>query len=229
MRIGTWLVAAEGAVHGLLVRRSIAMLRISMGIVFLGFGLLKLFPGVSPAQDLVVTTTRLLTFGLVPDAIALVAVAVLECAIGLSLIVGSGLRLTIYLLGVQLLGILSPLVLLPARLFSGPFLAPTLEGQYVLKDIVLVTAAMVVATTFRGARIAFRDRLGDVDAAPRHRRPITAAEKLAVVLSGIRGEYSVAVLCRRHHITEDEYGEWRATAAVGATRSLVGSGASTAP
>jgi uncharacterized membrane protein YkgB len=45
------------------------------------------------------------------------------------------------------MGILSPVVLLPHRLFSGPDHAPTLEGQYVLKDLILFTASLVVATT----------------------------------------------------------------------------------
>jgi hypothetical protein len=52
------------------------------------------------------------------------------------------------------LGILAPLALLPARLFSGPDHAPTLEGQYVLEDIILVAAGMAIAAgTFRGGRL----------------------------------------------------------------------------
>ena len=57
------------------------------------------------------------------------------------------------LLGVQLIGILSPLVLLTARLFDGPHGAPTLEGQYVLKDVILVAAALVIAATVGGGRL----------------------------------------------------------------------------
>lgn len=218
--MGSWMVAVEGVVHGWLVRHAIAGLRISMGAVFLGFGVLKYFPGVSPAQDLAVTTTRLLTFGLIPDPVSLVLIATLECVIGLSLIVGKGLRATVYLLVVQLVGILSPLVLLPARLFAGPWHAPTLEGQYVLKDIVLVAAAMVIATGFRGSRIAFSDRGDNESGAPRQRRPVGAAERMAVVLSGIRGEYPIPALCRRHHISTEEYSSWRRTALNAATISL---------
>lgn len=224
MRVVAWLVAAEGAVHSWLVRHSIPALRISLGLVFLGFGILKYIPGVSPAQDLAVTTTAMLTFGLIPDGVALVLIATMECSIGLLLITRKALRSALYLLVVQLLGILSPLVLLPERLFSGPFHAPTLEGQYVLKDIVLVAAAMVIATSFRGARIRFGERRVDETTAPRYRRPVTASERLAVVLSGIRGELSVPELCRRHRITEDEYACWRRTVEEGAMASLAGSG-----
>ncbi|GAB3838440.1 DoxX family protein [Kribbella italica] len=147
------LIRFEGYVHGWLVRHAITVLRVSMGAVFVGFGLLKFFPGASPAEGLVVTTIDLLSFGLIPASLALVLTATLECLIGIGLLIGRGLRLTIYLLAVQLLGILSPLVMLPGRLFSGPHHAPTLEGQYVLKDLILVAAAMVIATRFRGARI----------------------------------------------------------------------------
>lgn len=153
MSVGRYVVAAEGVVHRWLVRRSISILRVALGLVFLAFGALKYVPGASPAEDLAVDTTRILTLGIVPDSAALVLVATLECAIGLSLILDRGLRVTIYLLALELLGVLSPLVLLPERLFPAPWHTPTLEGQYVLKDIVLVGAVMVVATTFRGARI----------------------------------------------------------------------------
>jgi uncharacterized membrane protein YkgB len=132
-----------------LTRYSISMLRISLGLVILGFGVLKYFPGVSPAENLVKTTMHVMTFGLVPEMsiVAMVVTATLECFIGLSLIIRRGLRVTIYLLLLWVMGILSPVVLLPQRLFSGPDHAPTLEGQYVLKDLILFTASLVIATT----------------------------------------------------------------------------------
>lgn len=136
-----------------LIAHSIVILRVSMGIIFLLFGALKFFPGVSPAQGMVEQTTELLTLGLLPGGVALVLVATMESIIGLCLITGRALRGAVYLLGVQLIGILSPLVLLTAQLFDGPHGAPTLEGQYVLKDIILVAAALVIAATVGGARL----------------------------------------------------------------------------
>lgn len=165
---GTRAVAAaerlrtlEAACQAWLIAYSIAILRVSVGAVFLGFGALKFFPGVSPAENLVETTTHILTFGLVPGAIALLGVATLESVIGLCLILGRGMRAATYLLGMQLVGILSPIVLLPGRLFSGAGIAPTLEGQYVLKDVIIVGAALVLAATLGGARLS----AGDEDAA----------------------------------------------------------------
>ena len=70
-------------------------------------------------------------------------VAAMECAIGLCLTAGRCMQPAVYLLGVQLIGILSPLILLTGRLFAGSHGAPTLEGQCVLKDIIIVGAALV--------------------------------------------------------------------------------------
>ena len=149
----TRLQKFELACHHWLVAHSIAILRVSLGAVFLGFGLLKFFPGVSPAQSLVVSTTDIIMLGLVPEGVALVLVAALECTIGLCLVSGRALRGAVYLLLIQLVGILSPLLLLPARMFGGPHGAPTLEGQYVLKDVILVGAALVLAATLHGGRL----------------------------------------------------------------------------
>jgi len=64
------------------------------------------------------------------------------------------MRLAVWLLAAQLIGVLATLVLLTGRLFSGPHHAPTLERQYVLKDIILVAAGMVIAAgTFRGGHM----------------------------------------------------------------------------
>jgi putative oxidoreductase len=166
------LLGVENRVHALLVRSSIGALRISLGAVFLAFGVLKYFPGVSPAQGLAVATTDILFFGRLPGSVAIVLIATLECAIGLLLIVGRGLRLAVYLLFGQLIGILSPVVLLSGRLFAGPHGAPTLEGQYVLKDVVLVAAAMVVtAGSFRGGRLV-RAEVWPTPASPLRDAPI---------------------------------------------------------
>ena len=65
----------EATAQRWLVAHSIAILRLSMGAIFLAFGVLKLFPGVSPAQGLVERTIDIRTFRLVPGAAALVIAA----------------------------------------------------------------------------------------------------------------------------------------------------------
>jgi uncharacterized membrane protein YkgB len=152
--IRQWFVRLENVIHRELIRHSTDVLRVAVGAVFLGFGVLKFFPGVSPAESLVMATTDKLTLGLVPGYAALVVIATLECFIGVCMLAGRWMRLAIWLLVLQFVGILSPLVLLPGRLFGGPHHAPTLEGQYVLKDVILVAAGTVIAAaTFRGGRL----------------------------------------------------------------------------
>jgi putative oxidoreductase len=128
-----------------LTRYSSVLLRISMGLVFFGFGVLKFFPGVSPAEGIAVETVERLTFGVLPEPLALFIVAALETTIGILLLTGWLPRAALALLAFQLVGILSPLLLLTGELFAGPGGAPTLEGQYVLKDVILAAATLVIA------------------------------------------------------------------------------------
>ncbi|CAN5177125.1 hypothetical protein BH20ACT16_BH20ACT16_14400 [soil metagenome] len=161
-------VALENALHSGLVHHSITALRLSVGAVFLAFGVLKFFPDVSPAQGLAIKTIDLLSFGIVPWEVGIVAIAALECFIGICLLANRWMRLAVWLLAVQLVGVLAPLALLTGRLFSGPHGAPTLEGQYVLKDIILVAAGMVIAAgTFRGGRMVRDEHAPGADGEPR--------------------------------------------------------------
>jgi len=166
--------ALELALHRWLVAHSITFLRVSLGTVFLFFGFLKFFPMVSPAEQLVMDTTSMLTLGFIPGSIAIIAIAVLECVIGLWLLSGRALRGAIYLLVIELVGILSPVVLLGDRLFSGPHHAPTLQGQYVLKDIILVAAVLVLAATVRGSRLTDTKHDQQATGSPRGPEPASS-------------------------------------------------------
>lgn len=131
----------------------IIALRISVGIVFFWFGFLKFFPGLSPAQGIATNTIEKLTFGLIPAAVALIILAVWETLIGVGLIFGIYLRATLFLLFTQMMGTLTPLIFFPAETFTRFPYAPTLEGQYIIKNLVLISAGLVVGATVRGGRI----------------------------------------------------------------------------
>ncbi|MGH3678933.1 MAG: DoxX family protein [Natronosporangium sp.] len=135
---------------GWLTGHSIPILRVSLGLVFLTFGVPKFFPGASPAEELVVRTIETLTLGVVSGGTALLLTAIVECFIGLTLVTGKLLRVGLLVMAGALVGIMSPLALFFTDLFPG---APTLEAQYVLKDIVLVAAGLVVAAVALGARL----------------------------------------------------------------------------
>jgi uncharacterized membrane protein YphA (DoxX/SURF4 family) len=146
-------VRLEALAARLLARHSITLLRISLGLIFLGFGLLKFFPGHSPAAALAARTLGVFTLGLLPADVDRVLVATLETTVGLCLTTGWFLRPGMLLLGVNMVGILSPLVFFPHELFPRGLTAPTLEGQYVVKDAVLLCAGLVVAAHGLGARL----------------------------------------------------------------------------
>ena len=133
-----------------MARYGIVLLRIALGIVFLWFGALKLIPGLSPAQDLAGRTIEVLTGGAVSASVAVPVLGVWESVIGLGLLTGMAMRLTLLLLFVQMLGTLTPLVLFPAETFTQFPFAPTLEGQYIIKNAVLIAGAIVLGATVRG-------------------------------------------------------------------------------
>jgi len=138
------LVAGEAALKALLERWSVPALRIALGAVFVAFGVIKFVPGMSPVESLVEATWGVLTFGLVGGQLALILTAVLETIAGVALISGVFARFGLVVLAVAFVGIFSPLVFFPGELFADG--GPTLLGQYVLKNVVLVAAALVVAS-----------------------------------------------------------------------------------
>lgn len=125
-------------------RNGLFLLRISMGIVFVWFGVLKFFPGVSAAQDLAIRTIEMLTFGLVPEVLIINGLALWEVLIGVGLIWGKYMKATLLLLFLQMIGTFTPVFLFPSEVFNHIPFAPTLEGQYIIKNIVIISAAMVL-------------------------------------------------------------------------------------
>ncbi len=136
-----------------MARNGVQLLRLSLGIIFFWFGVLKFFPGLSPAESLAGNTIATLSFGLVPARAAVWILAVWETLIGVGLLSGRFLRETLLLLWLQMLGTLTPLVLFPEATFAQFPIAPTLEGQYIIKNLVLISAGIVIGATVRGGRL----------------------------------------------------------------------------
>jgi uncharacterized membrane protein YphA (DoxX/SURF4 family) len=133
-----------------MARHGLTLLRISLGIVFLWFGVLKFFPGLSPAHDLAARTIEQLSGGLIGSGVSVPVLAAWESLIGLGLLLGVFLRAVLLLLIVQMIGTLTPLVLFPGEVFTRVPYAPTLEGQYIIKNAVLISAAIVLGASVRG-------------------------------------------------------------------------------
>lgn len=148
-----WFDRVDRAITGWMAEYGITLTRVALGVVFLWFGVLKFFPGLSPAEGLAADTISRLTGGMVTAGVSLPVLAVWECAIGLGLLLGRFLRLTLLLLFLQIPGTVTPLFLFPGATFTQVPYAPTLEGQYIIKNLVLVAAALVVGATVRGGRL----------------------------------------------------------------------------
>jgi uncharacterized membrane protein YkgB len=122
----------------------IKLLRISIGIIFFWFGFQKYFPGISSAEDLATRTIDVMSFGMVKAPWSMPILATWEVLIGLGFITGKFLRLTVILLYLQMIGTIFPLFVFPEETFYRVPLVPTIEGQYIIKNIIIITAAMVI-------------------------------------------------------------------------------------
>ena len=142
IRLTTWMA-----------RHGITLTRIAMGVVFLWFGAIKFMPGWSPAADLAARTIERITFGIIAPEIALPLLAAWESLIGIGLLSGRFLRATLLLLFVQMPGTMLPLVLFPSETFTAFPHSPTMEGQYIIKNLVLIAATIVVGATVRGGEL----------------------------------------------------------------------------
>ena len=131
-----------------MARYGLAIMRIGLGIVFFWFGALKLFPGLSPAEELVRNTTYFVNPNWFIPVLAL-----WEMAIGLGLMLGRFLRLTLLLLFLQMPGTALPLVVLPEAVWTQIPYGLTLESQYIIKNLVLIGAGLVLGGTVRGGRL----------------------------------------------------------------------------
>lgn len=131
----------------------VTLLRISVAIIFLWFGGLKLFPNLSPAEGLATRTIEALSFGIITPDISLPVLAVWEVVIGLGLLSGKFMRATLLLLFLQMMGTVTPLFLFPNEAFTAFPIGLTLEGQYIIKNMVLISAGIVIGATVRGGNI----------------------------------------------------------------------------
>lgn len=131
-----------------MARYGLLILRIGLGVVFFWFGALKLVPGLSPAEELVRNTIYFVN----PD-LFLPILAIWEMLIGLGLIFGIFMRLTLLLLFMQMPGTALPLLILPEVTWTAFPIGLTLEGQYIIKNLALIGAGLVLGGTVRGGRL----------------------------------------------------------------------------
>lgn len=144
----TELKAIDRSIAGFMRRWGGVALRVALAIIFFWFGLLKPL-GLSPAAPLVKATV-----GWMPLLDPETWVAVIgwwEVTIGVLFLFHKTLRLAIALLAFQMVGTFLPLLMLPEVTFQAGYgpLVPTMEGQYIIKNILIIAAAIAVGGTVR--------------------------------------------------------------------------------
>jgi len=127
-----------------MAEHGVVLLRVSLGIIFLWFGALKFVPDLSPAEVLAQRTIETISFGVVQPPASIILLATVECLIGIGLVSGVLLRVTLLLLWLQMAGTVLPLFLFPHEAFVHVPFAPTLEGQYIIKNMVIISASLVI-------------------------------------------------------------------------------------
>lgn len=149
--------------------RAPRMLRYSTGFIYFYFGFLKFYTDLSPAELLATQTIMRMWPWHVEADVVLIWVAVAETVIGLAFLFNVGLRYVFWLFLVHQLGTFLPFVLYPELTFKFAPFAPTMEGQYILKNLISLAAGLtVMLPAIRAGRE--RDRLA---------RERAAAEALA--------------------------------------------------
>ena len=138
-----WYDTYDQRITAWMKKEGLLFLRYSLGIVFIWFGILKPF-GISPAQELVAHTVYWASpTWFVP------LLGWWEVLIGICFLYKPLVRVAILLMAVQMVGTMLPLFLLPEVVYAGSVFHLTLEGQYIVKNIVLIGAALVVGSHVR--------------------------------------------------------------------------------
>jgi uncharacterized membrane protein YkgB len=140
-------VEREQKVSVFLKNRAITLLRLSMAIIYIWYGVLKII-GISPAEELVFRATHwmgthhFVTF-----------LGFIEVLIGLFLAIKKFLRLGLILLFLQFPGTFLPLFLNPEDCFTFIPFGLTLEGQYIFKNLILISGGLILISSLHNKEV----------------------------------------------------------------------------
>lgn len=137
----------DSSVISFMDRVGLVFLRFAIGVIFIWFGALKTVGELSPAYDLVAATVYWLTPEIIVPLLGL-----WEIAIGLAFLFTPLTRVAIFLLALQMPGTFLPLVLLPEVCFTIFPVALTIEGQYIVKNLVIIGSALVIGSRIQALK-----------------------------------------------------------------------------
>ena len=120
------------------------ILTFSIGLIFFYFGIIKFFPNLSPAEQIGSSTVCKLCFNLISSEVCLILLAILETLMGIGLMTRKYLRFTIFIAIAHLTMTFTPLLFFPDLIFQESMISPTLLGQYIYKNVIIICALIVV-------------------------------------------------------------------------------------
>jgi uncharacterized membrane protein YphA (DoxX/SURF4 family) len=133
-----------------ITKNAFNLLRISIGVIYVWFGALKFFPNLSPADQLAKDTICLITFGLIPTWLSIILLAIWETALGALLIFGVWKKAIYYILLIHMVCTFIPLFYFENISFTASPYAFTLVGQYIMKNIIIISSAIVLNAHYTG-------------------------------------------------------------------------------
>lgn len=126
------------------VEKVVTLIRVFLGVNFLWFGMLKFFPGVSPAETLATMTINVLTFGLIAPTVSMKLLALWEVLVGLGFLSGRFIPFFVRIFMIHMVLTFTPLFLFPELCFTHPPFALTIVGQYIIKNLVFIASGIAV-------------------------------------------------------------------------------------
>jgi len=120
------------------------MIPVSVGIVYLWFGTLKFFSGVSPAETLAQQTIQKLTFNLIDPSVSIILLALWETTIGILLLLTIWRRTTLLLALLHIILTFTPFLFFPELVFTNMPFGLTLLGQYIIKNVIILGVLLVL-------------------------------------------------------------------------------------
>ncbi len=132
------------AILGKISRRKVAIMPIAIGLVYIWFGALKFFPGLSPAENLAIGTIHELTFHIFSDQVALILLAFWEVSIGVFLLTNLFKKTALYLALLHIVLTFTPFVFFPELVFTKAPFGLTLVGQYIVKNLIILGILVVL-------------------------------------------------------------------------------------
>jgi uncharacterized membrane protein YkgB len=124
--------------------RQNSFLKISIGIVYFWFGVLKFFPELSPAEGLATDTISELTLGLIPAKISIILLALLEVGIGICFLLNIHPKNVAIAALAHMACTFTPLFFFNEISFNGYPIFLTLVGQYIIKNLIIIAALLSI-------------------------------------------------------------------------------------